>query len=472
MGKENEAAKYLEQAKYPVTFKYALLTVTIIIGMIIMGMLVFEAPLELMFLLSWAVTIPLLMWLGYTYNELTEMAWKMGVQSFEPNMILLALGAMIAVWISSGTIPYIIYLGLKLMSIKHFLISVLFICSFTSVATGTSWGTLGTMGLVFAGIGQVIGVPSSMVAGAVISGAYFGDKMSPISDSTILAASISGTTVIKHIRHMLYTTVPAYILSILIFMVLDYKNRGTEADVEMMKEIMVTLDYSFNFTGVELLPIIIVLILLVKGVPSIMTMLIGTISGTIISMVMGHIPLKTLFQYMINGYVSNSGNEFVDILLSRGGINSMVSAFLAIFLALTISGMLDKTGILTVLVTPLIKKCEGSIFKLILCTVILTYITNAIGSSMLFASVVTGTLMRPYFIKQKLPLENLSRTLEDAGTLGAVLIPWNANAIYASQMLGVSPIAFIPYCFLNWITPCLSLIYAKKKIFLGVSKKK
>jgi len=203
-----------------------------------------------------------------------------------------------------------------------------------------------------------------------------------------------------------------------------------------------------------------------------MTMLIGTISGTIISMVMGHIPLKTLFQYMINGYVSNSGNEFVDILLSRGGINSMVSAFLAIFLALTISGMLDKTGILTVLVTPLIKKCEGSIFKLILCTVILTYITNAIGSSMLFASVVTGTLMRPYFIKQKLPLENLSRTLEDAGTLGAVLIPWNANAIYASQMLGVSPIAFIPYCFLNWITPCLSLIYAKKKIFLGVSKKK
>ena len=161
-----EQNEYLVKEQYPVSFGYAALTVLVVIGIVIAGMLLFGAPLELMFLLSWLAVVPLLMKLGYSYDALSKMAWKMATQSFEPNMILLALGAMIAVWIASGTIPFIIFLGLKLLSADHFLISVLLVCSFTSMATGTSWGTLGTMGLVFAGLGQVMGIPAAMTAGS------------------------------------------------------------------------------------------------------------------------------------------------------------------------------------------------------------------------------------------------------------------------------------------------------------------
>ena len=195
--------------KYPVSIGYAALVTGCVFGFVAFALIFFEAPLELMFLLSWIVVVPLLLRLGYKYGELQDMAWDMAVASFEPNVVLIVIGAMIAVWIASGTIPMIIYLGLKFISPKIFLLSALILASFTSLATGTSWGTLGTVGLALIGIGNAMGIPSPMTAGAIICGAYFGDKMSPLSDSTILAASVSGTDVMTHVKHMLWTTVPA-----------------------------------------------------------------------------------------------------------------------------------------------------------------------------------------------------------------------------------------------------------------------
>ncbi|WP_242866740.1 Na+/H+ antiporter NhaC [Abyssisolibacter fermentans] len=459
-----EVKNVVENKLHPVTFIYAVLVVFLVFGFIAFGMIAFEAPLELMFLLSWIIVVPLLMVLGYKYKELQNMAWDMAVSSFEPNVILLVVGAMIGTWIASGTIPYIIYLGLKFISPKIFLISALLLSSFTSLATGTSWGTLGTVGLALIGIGNAMGVPSQMTAGAIISGAYFGDKMSPLSDSTILSASIAGTPVMKHIKHMMYTTIPTYLISAVIFTFLGLKYSTNTYDLYITTEIMNTFESTFKFSFVELLPIILVLILLVKNIPSIISLLIGTISGGVIAVIHQHESIHNVLNYMINGFTLHTGNGFVDKLLNRGGTNSMISAFLAIFLALCISGMLEKTGILSVLVKPLIKKCGTSTFKIIMATIILTYITNSIGSSMLFASIVTGTMMKDIYRKNGLAPENLSRTLEDAGTLGAVLIPWNANALYAAQMLGVSQFAFIPFCFLNWMTPLMDLIYAKTGI--------
>lgn len=285
--------------------------------------------------------------------------------------------------------------------------------------------------------------------------------MSPLSDSTILAASVAGTDVITHIKHMLWTTVPAYLISAVLFVVLGFYHAAANYDMTVAGEIMETFTRYYQFSVIELLPIIAVLFLLVKNTPSIIALMIGTLAG--IAVAVGHqgVVLKTLLDYMVNGFCIDTGSSFVDILLNRGGIMSMMSAFLAIFLALCISGMLDKTGVLSMLVRPLIQKCGDSVFKIIACTAVLTYITNAIGSSMLFASIVTATLMKGAFVKNKIAPENLSRILEDAGTFGAVLIPWNSNAIYASQMLGVAPLAFIPYCFLNYLTPLIDLIYAK-----------
>lgn len=447
--------------KYPVSIGYAALVTGCVFGFVALGLILFDAPLELMFLLSWMIVVPLLMRLGYKYGELQEMAWEMATASFEPNVVLIVIGAMIAVWIASGTIPYIIYLGLKFISPKIFLLSALILASFTSLATGTSWGTLGTVGLALIGIGNAMGIPSPMTAGAIICGAYFGDKMSPLSDSTILAASVSGTQVMTHVKHMLWTTVPAYIITAILFVILGFNNISGTYDMTTANEIMGTFAQFYQFSFIEFIPILIVLVLLVANAPSIIALMIGTIAGMVVAVGHQQVALKALLDYMVNGFAIDTGSDFVDILLNRGGIMSMMSAFLAIFLALCISGMLDKTGVLSTLVNPLIKKCGNSTFKIIACTVVLTYITNAIGSSMLFASIVTATLMKDIFAQNRIAPENLSRTLEDAGTFGAVLIPWNSNAIYASQMLGVAPLAFIPYCFLNWITPVIDLIYAR-----------
>lgn len=447
--------------KYPVSMGYAAFVTGCVFGFVALGLIVFDAPLELMFLLSWVVVVPLLMRLGYAYGELQQMAWDMAVASFEPNVVLIVIGAMIAVWIASGTIPYIIYLGLKFISPRIFLLSALLLASFTSLATGTSWGTLGTVGLALVGIGNAMGIPAPMTAGSIICGAYFGDKMSPLSDSTILAASVAGTDVMTHVKHMLWTTVPAYTISALLFVILGFYNISGSYDTTVAGEIMGTFTEYYRFSLLELVPIVVVLILLVKNTPSIMALMIGTIVGMIVAVGHQGVGIKLLLDYMVNGFSINTGSSFVDILLNRGGIMSMMSAFLAIFLALCISGMLHKTGVLSTLVNPLIQKCGSSVFKIIACTAVLTYITNAIGSSMLFASIVTATLMKDAFEENGIAPENLSRTLEDAGTFGAVLIPWNANAIYASQMLGVTPLAFIPYCFLNYLTPVIDLIYAK-----------
>lgn len=218
--------------------------------------------------------------------------------------------------------------------------------------------------------------------------------MSPLSDSTILAASVSGTDVMTHVKHMLWTTVPAYAITAVLFGILGLRNISGVYDTSTANQIMATFTQFYRFTWLEFLPIGIVLILLVKNTPSIIALMIGTISGMFVAVFHQQVALKTLLDFMVNGFVISTGSEFVDILLNRGGIMSMMSAFLAIFLALCISGMLDKTGVLSVLVNPLIKKCGNSTFRIIACTAVLTYVTNAIGSSMLFASIVTATLMK------------------------------------------------------------------------------
>lgn len=467
--KENDCQNNEEKNK--VSFIYSIFVVFVVFGFVAFGIVVWEAPLEIMFLLSWIIVTPLLMRLGYRYSELQKYAWDMATNSFESNVILVVVGMMIAVWMSSGTIPAIIYYGLSIMSPKYFLLSALLLSSFTSLATGTSWGTLGTAGLALIAIGNAMGIASPMTAGAIISGAYFGDKMSPISDSTILAATISEVSVFTHIKHMLYTTVPAYIISSILFLYLGVSANKSMYDPTISEEIMRVIDLNLNISLISLIPIFMVIILLIMKMPSIPALLLGTIAGIIVSIINNGYSVITLIDYMMNGFFIETGYDFVDKLLNRGGIMSMIGPYLAIFFALCISGMLDKTGVLSKLVEPLLKICKDSVFKTILSTLILTYITNAIGSSMLFASIVTATLMKDTYRENNLAPENLSRSLEDGGTLGAVLIPWNANSIYASKMLGVLPIEFIPYCFLNYLTPIISLLYAKTGLFISMINK-
>jgi len=441
------------------TFKFAMLVMIAIISLTTVGMVVFKASITAMFLLSWLIVVPAAMRLGYTNSEVEEFGFEVGKSAFQSNLIILSVGVLISTWIAAGTIPTIVYSGLTIITPKYFLLTALILCSLTSLATGTSWGTLGTSGIALMSIGNSMGIPAGLTAGAIISGAFFGDKMSPLSDSTNLAAAICKTDVITHMKHMMFTTVPAYLICIVLYTVIGFKYANNAIDYNQINQIKEVLSSTFNIGMVSLLPIIFLLVLLLLQKPPIVSILASSILGGIIAVIQEGQKVGDLLNYVLNGYSIETGITYADKLLNRGGIMSMAETVLLVFIVFIVAGILQKTGFLEVLLKPMIDRIGNSRAKLVGSTFVVSYFANAFSSSMMFTSVFVGTIMSPLYKEFKLKPENLSRIIEDTATLGGPLIPWNSNAIFCSQTLGVSPFDFIPYCFLSWITPIISFTY-------------
>ncbi|MBS6509211.1 MAG: Na+/H+ antiporter NhaC [Paraclostridium bifermentans] len=441
------------------TFKFAMLVMIAIISLTTVGMVVFKASITAMFLLSWLIVVPAAMRLGYTNSEVEDLGFEVGKSAFQSNLIILSVGVLISTWIAAGTIPTIVYSGLTIITPKYFLLTALILCSLTSLATGTSWGTLGTSGIALMSIGNSMGIPAGLTAGAIISGAFFGDKMSPLSDSTNLAAAICKTDVITHMKHMMFTTVPAYLICIVLYTVIGFKYANNAIDYNQINQIKEVLSSTFNIGMVSLLPIIFLLVLLLLQKPPIVSILASSILGGIIAVIQEGQKVGDLLNYVLNGYSIETGIIYADKLLNRGGIMSMAETVLLVFIVFIVAGILQKTGFLEVLLKPMIDRIGNSRAKLVGSTFVVSYFANAFSSSMMFTSVFVGTIMSPLYKEFKLKPENLSRIIEDTATLGGPLIPWNSNAIFSSQTLGVSPFEFIPYCFLSWITPIISFIY-------------
>lgn len=441
------------------TFRFAMLVMIAIISLTTVGMVVFKASITAMFLLSWLIVVPAAMRLGYTNSEIEEFGFEVGKSAFQSNLIILSVGVLISTWIAAGTIPTIVYSGLTIITPKYFLLTALILCSLTSLATGTSWGTLGTSGIALMSIGNSMGIPAGLTAGAIISGAFFGDKMSPLSDSTNLAAAICKTDVITHMKHMMFTTVPAYLICIVLYTVIGFKYANNAIDYNQINQIKEVLSSTFNIGMVSLLPIIFLLVLLLLQKPPIVSILASAVLGGIIAVIQEAQKVGDLLNYVLNGYSIETGITYADKLLNRGGIMSMAETVLLVFIVFIVAGILQKTGFLEVLLKPMIDRIGNSRAKLVGSTFVVSYFANAFSSSMMFTSVFVGTIMSPLYKEFKLKPENLSRIIEDTATLGGPLIPWNSNAIFSSQTLGVSPFEFIPYCFLSWITPIISFIY-------------
>lgn len=441
------------------TFQFAVLVMVAIIALTTVGMVVFKASITTMFLLSWLIVVPAAMKLGYTNSEIEEMGFDVGKGAFQSNIIVLSVGVLIATWIAAGTIPTIVYSGLAIITPKYFLVTTLVVCSLTSIATGTSWGTLGTSGIALMSIGTSMGVPAGLTAGAIISGAFFGDKISPLSDSTNLSAAVCKTDVITHIKHMTLSAVPAYIICVVLYTVIGFKYANNTIDYNQINQVMEVLKANFNIGFISIIPIIFLLILLLLQKPSIVSILASGVAGAIIAFFQEGESISKLLNYMLNGFSIDTGLEYTDKLLNRGGIMSMAETVLLVFIVFVIAGILQKTGFLEVLLQPMLSKIGKSRTKLIGTTFISSYLANAFSSSMMFTSVFVGTIMEPLYKEFNLKPENLSRIIQDTATLGAPLIPWNSNSIFCSQTLGVSSFEFIPYCFLNWITPLITFIY-------------
>lgn len=451
-------------AKKP-DFKFALTSLALLVIFIVVGTMAFKINLRMMFFLAWLPTIGIGKMLGYSYKDMENAAFDTVRTGLQPATILLVVGAMIATWLASGTVPAIIYYGMKIVNPMFFLPIVMIICSLTSLFTGTSWGTIGTAGLAMVGIGLGMDMHIGLVVGAVVSGAFFGDKMSPISDTTIMSAALTGTPVMKHVRHMMYTVVPGYLISMVLYFILGFQYASAAMDMTEISTTMGVLSDTFKMGFIPLIPMLLVFYLLATGKPSIPSILGGAVVGAVIAVVYQGYDCGEVFNMMYNGFTVETGNSFVDTILNRGGVTSMRDFTNMMIGSFAFAGMLKGIGILDGVVNPLIKKVKTG-FQAVALTGVIELASLATGSTQSFANVMTGTLMGPLFKSLRFKPENLSRAMEDFGTQGGPLIPWGVNALYVAGMYGVSPMTFIPYTFLCWIVPLISLFYAKTGLFM------
>jgi len=382
-------------------------------------------------------------------------------------LILMVVGTMIGTWILGGVVPSMIFYGLKVLSPGIFLVATLIICSIVSLGTGSSWSTAGTVGVALVGVGQGLGIPVAMVAGAIISGAYFGDKMSPLSDTTNLAPAVAGTDLFSHIRHMVYTTAPGYVLSVILFGLLGTRFSGGVLETGNVETILSTLKSNFFVNPILLLAPLLVIVMVVKKVPPLPALLAGTLLGGIFAMVTQSSSLAEVISAAYSGFVSQTGVEMVDELLTRGGLQSMMDTVALIICALSFGGIMEKTGMLEVLARAFLKRVKRT-GSLVATTIFSSIGMNAIASDQYMAIVIPGRMYKNAFDSRGLHPKNLSRCLEDAGTLTSPLIPWNSCGAFMHATLGVNPLLYLPYAFLNLSNPLVSIFYG----YTGITMEK
>lgn len=397
--------------------------------------------------------------LGFTWKELEEGALDTIRMAMQAVLILMVVGTLIGTWILSGTVPSMIYWGLKILSPGIFLVATCIICAIVSLATGSSWTTAGTVGIALIGIGQGLGMPAPLVAGAIISGAYFGDKMSPLSDTTNLAPAMAGTTLFEHIKHMIYTTGPSLLIALVLYGIIGMRYAGKELDLSQIELIRGTLEGGFNtLSPVLLIPPVVVILMVIFKMPAIPGLIIGTLLGGIFASVFQGADLSTIVDAAHYGYVSETGIAAVDDLLSRGGLDSMMWTVSLILCALTLGGILEKTGMLEALANALLGFTKGT-FGLVFATIISCLGVDLATGEQYLSIVLPGRMYKNEYRKRGLHPKNLSRALEDSGTLLSPLIPWNTCGAYMWVTLGVHPLAYLPFAFLNLINPLVSLFY-------------
>ena len=382
-------------------------------------------------------------------------------------LILMVVGTMIGTWILGGVVPSMIYYGLKVLSPAIFLVATLIVCSIVSLGTGSSWSTAGTVGVALIGVGQSLGIPVSMVAGAIISGAYFGDKMSPLSDTTNLAPAVAGTDLFSHIRHMVYTTAPGYVFCLILFGLLGAKFSGGVLEVGKVEMTLSTLKSNFFVHPILLLAPLLVIVMVVKKIPPLPALLAGTLVGGIFAMITQSSSLAEVINSAHSGFVSQTGVEMVDELLTRGGLTSMMDTVALIICALSFGGIMEKTGMLEVLARAFLKRVRRT-GSLVATTIFSSIGMNIIASDQYMAIVIPGRMYKEAFDGKGLHPKNLSRCLEDAGTLSSPLIPWNSCGAFMHATLGVSPLLYLPYAFLNLTNPVVSIFYG----YTGITMEK
>lgn len=391
-------------------------------------------------------------------------------------LILLMVGALAGTWLISGIIPSMIYYGLQILNPTIFLAACLIICAVISIATGSSWTTAATVGIALIGIGEALGISLGMTAGAVLSGAYFGDKMSPMSDTTNLAPAMAGTDLFTHIKYMAYTTVPTIIVTLIVFIIIGFTiDTSGVADTQSM---ISDIDKAFNISPILFLVPVIVVVLIMKKTPPLIALLAGTILGGVFALIfqpqvvaqvagVENLDVNSAYKGIMNAITVKTSvateNEVLKDLFSAGGMAKMLGTIWLILCAMVFGGIMDAIGALA-RISRFLLNLFDSVFGLFASTVATCIGLNFTASDQYLALVVPGKMYAKAYKDKGLAPENLSRTLEDSGTVTSVLIPWNTCGAYHSGVLGVPVVDYAFYAIFNWLSPFMTLLFAAFRI--------
>ncbi len=387
-------------------------------------------------------------------------------------LIIIATGALVGSWIQAGVVPAMVYYGLGILTPGLFLVATMIICAIVSLSTGTSWGTAGTVGIALIGIGGGLGIPTGIAAGAVISGAYFGDKMSPLSDTTNMASAVAGVNLFEHIRHMMYTVIPTSVIAMILYAIIGLRYSGS-TDMSQVDALRNGILESFNINPVLVLPPLLVILMIAFKMPALPGMIFGAVLGSIFAVIFQGVNIGDTLG------VWHYGFEFADPdsvmpelveLLTRGGMDSMMWTVLLMLCAMALGGVMECTGMLTSITEGLMHIVKGR-GPVVLTTLLTAIFINIIPGDLYLSIAMTGKMYKEVFEDMRLKRKNLSRCLEDSSTLTSNLVPWNACGAYMQGVFGIPQWGaggYAPYAFLNLICPLVSAFYG----FTGITMEK
>lgn len=403
--------------------------------------------------------------LGYTWEEMQKAIVDKIASALPATLILWSVGLLIGALMYSGTVPMIIYYGVQMINPKFILVTAFLSSAVLSVVTGTSWGAAGTIGVAMMGIAGGLGVSLPATAGAVVSGAFFGDKLSPLSDTTNLAPMAAGSEIYEHIKHMLYTTIPAALLAMAVYLVVGFNVSGELVTPVSVQAMMDQLESMFNFNIVLILPLVLVILGSVRKWPTIPTMLgtslITVVLGALVqgfNIVDGFTALISGFDITMTGFTGVPTEEVIK-LINRGGVDSVTSTTVLIFCAMGFAGIVSVSGMLDVVLDLLMSKVKSTA-GIIISTVASCFTVAFVTGSSYLSILVPGELFKDVYPKKNLHPKNLSRTLEDSGTVLVPLIPWSAAGAYMAATLGVPTLEYLPWAILNYTGIIFAIIYA------------
>lgn len=396
--------------------------------------------------------------LGYRWNELLDGIVDSIRKAMPAILIMLCVGLLIGSWISCGTIPMVMYYGLKIISPQYFLATACVVCTVTSLATGTSWGTIGTLGVALMGIAIAQGIPAGPAAGAIVAGSYMGDKMSPFSDIPNLAPIATGSNIFDTIKHMIWSAVPAWLVGLGIYLLVGLRYEDTAGQTTGLAAVTDALRAHFTFSWLLLLPMVVVFGFAFAKKPVIPGMLLSVAIAGVLALAVQGTTVTSFAAALNSGFVAETGDATVDRLLSRGGMMSMMETQLIAFTAFAFGGIMQRTGLLALLLERVMRFARRT-WSLVVTTVTAAVTTALVTGSSYLSILIPGELLAPAYRRQQLAAKNLARIVVESGGIIVPLVPWSMAGVYITGTIGVPTLEYLPWAFMNYLSVVVLILY-------------